>query len=98
MVSGVSYISLIRGKPLVELAYTPLKSKGCCYEPDSEADIEFKIKKALKDGYTTEQEKAFIRHVAQVNKYYYFDDLGSRAIRYGGSIEEISTILNTMIN
>ncbi len=98
MVSGVSYISLIRGKPLVELAYTPLKSKGCCYEPDSEADIEFKIKKALKDGYTTEQEKAFIRHVAQVNKYYYFDDLGSRAIRYGRSIEEISTILNTMIN
>ena len=32
------------------------------------------------------------------NKYYYFDDLGSRAIRYGRSIEEISTILNTMIN
>lgn len=97
MISGVSYISLIRGKPLVVLAHTPLKNKGCCYEPETKDDIEIQIKEAIRNGYTNEQEAAFIKHVAQVNKYYYFDDLGARPIRYGRSIEEVSDILNTMV-
>lgn len=97
MISGVSYIALTRDKPLVQLGYTPLKGKGCCYEPVDVDDIEAKIKEALRYGYTPEQKSAFVKHVAQVNKYYYFDDLAARPIRYGRTIEEASALLDTMI-
>lgn len=97
MVSGVSYISLIREKPIVALAYTPLKGKGCCYEPKSKRDIEVQIKMAIKYGISDNQKKLFIKHIAQVNKYYYFDDLGNRPLRYGRPIEEISNFLNVII-
>lgn len=86
LVSGVSYISLIREKPLVELAYTTLKGKGCCYEVESVDDVANKIMQALKEGFTPSQKEAFERHVAQANKYYYYDDLGIRKIRFGRSI------------
>lgn len=97
MISGVAYIALTRDKPLVQLGHTPLKGKGCCYEPVDVDDIEAKIKEALRYGYTPEQKSAFVKHVAQVNKYYYFDDLAARPIRYGRPIEEASALLDTMI-
>lgn len=97
MISGVSHIALTCDKPLVQLGYTPLKGKGCCYEPVDVDDIEAKIKEALRYGYTPEQKSAFVKHVAQVNKYYYFDDLAARPIRYGRTIEEASALLDTMI-
>ena len=97
LVSGVSYITLTRRKPLVELAYTPLKGKGCCYEPKNISDIEASIKDAIKNGYTNEQETAFVRHIAQVSEYYYFDDLSIRPIRYGRSIEEAGALLDKLI-
>lgn len=97
MISGVSYITLTRRKPLVELAYTPLKGKGCCYEPKNISDIEASIKDAIKNGYTNEQETAFVRHIAQVSEYYYFDDLSIRPIRYGRSIEEAGALLDKLI-
>lgn len=97
MVSGVSYIALIHEKPLVELAYTPLKRKGCCYEAFAIKDIEKKVVEAIRNGYTNEQRRAFIRHVAQANKYYYFDDLSIRPIRYGKTIEEAVLYINSVI-
>ena len=97
MISGVSHIALTCDKPLVQLGHTPLKGKGCCYEPVDVGDIEAKIKEALRYGYTPEQKSAFVKHVAQVNKYYYFDDLAARPIRYGRSIGEASALLDTII-
>ncbi len=98
MISGVSYIALTRGKPLVSLGATPLWGKGCCYEPSSIDDVETQIKQALQYGYTKEQEQAFIKHVAQVSKYYYFDDLTARPIRYGRSVQEACDLLTELIN
>lgn len=97
LISGVSYIALMRGKPLVELTYTPLKGKECCYEVSSENDIEPMIKEALKNGFTTRQSEAFIKHVAQINKYYFFDDMSARPIRYGRSISDAVTLLQNTI-
>lgn len=97
MISGVAYTTLTRGKPLVELAYTPLKGKGCCYEPKNISDIEASIKDAIKNGYTNEQKKSFVKHIAQVCKYYFFDDLNIRPIRYGRSIEEAGALLDKLI-
>ena len=97
MVSGVSYISLTRGKPLVELAYTTLKEKGCCYEVNSITDITNKISQAIKEGFTSNQKQAFERHIAQINKYYYYDDLGIKKIRFGKSIDCAVSFLEEQI-
>lgn len=93
MISGVSYIALTRGKALVELAYTPLRGKGCCYEAFEQNSIETAIQDAIKHGFTQQQRQAFIKHIAQVNKYYFFDNLGVRPIRYGRPLEEATHFL-----
>ena len=97
MISGVAYIALTHGKPLVELTYTPLRGKGCCYEAESIDQVEFTIKEALECGFSEEQRNLFKRHIAQINKYYYFDDACVRAVRYGRSIEEAVAFLENMI-
>ncbi len=97
MISGVAYIALTRGKVLVELAYTPLRGKGCCYEADSINSIEPKIKEALKHGFSKTQKDSFKRHIAQINKYYFFDDLSVRSVRYGRPIEEAVAYIENMI-
>lgn len=87
ILSQVAYISLIREKPVVLLGYMQLKKKGCAYEAYKIHEIEKKIKRALKKGYTTKQKYYFKRHVSQLLKYYLFDDMTIRAVRYGICIE-----------
>lgn len=97
MISGVTYIALTRGKPIVELAHTPLKGKGCCYEVNLIEEIESIITKSIKDGLTEDQKRMFIYHIAQVCKNYYFDDLSVRTIRYGRSINEAVNLIEEYI-
>lgn len=98
MVSSVSYISLIRGKPVVSLAYTTLREKGCCYEVNKIDEIEKVIDVAINHGMTEEQHNNFIKHVAQINKYYYYDDLSVRPIRYGRQMEQLVSDITNKIN
>lgn len=70
IVSTVSYIALIRNKPVLMLGYTQLKSKGCTYESFEEKHIEEQIKSALSEGYSEEKRKHFLKHVVQMGKYY----------------------------
>lgn len=92
ILSQTNYNALIRYKPVVMLGYSQAKGKGITYEAFSEEIIEETIQEAIKKGFTEEQKKAFLVHIAQVLKYYLFDDLMERGIRYGrkvpGSIEE----------
>lgn len=97
MITGVSHIALTRNKPVVQLGNTPLKHKGCCYEVLRAEDIESEIKKAIQNGYTATQKCAFVKYVAQANRYYYFDDLTARPIRYGRSMEEANALLNDIL-
>ncbi len=86
ILSQTNYISLVRHKPVVMLGYSQAKGKGCTYEAFEKDIIENVIRKALKNGFTEEQEKAFLIHIAQVLKYYLYDDLQEREIRFGRKV------------
>ncbi|WP_101876301.1 hypothetical protein [Lachnoclostridium edouardi] len=87
ILSQTGYISTIRKKPTLMLGYTQLRGKNCTYEAFIKEDIESQIKQALVLGFTEKQELAFKTHIAQMVKYYLFDDLLSRELHYGKSID-----------
>lgn len=83
ILSQTNYVSLIRYKPVVMLGYNQTVGKGCTYEAFELQKIESAIKEALENGFTKTQQKAFLLHIAQVLKYYLYDDLIARELRFG---------------
>ena len=83
------YTALVQDKPLVMLGYTALRGRGCVYEAYTRSEVEGAIKKALAEGMTEEMKQKFILHIAQMNKYYLYDDNQPRELRYGRKIEEL---------
>lgn len=99
ILSQVGYVSTIQKKPTIMLGYMQLKGKGCTYEAFDKKSIEGVIKLALKEGFKKEQEKAFIKHIAQLNKYYLFNDFCvERELYYGRSIEECTQFFIECLN
>lgn len=88
ILSQVSYLSLIREKPLVILGFTQLKNKECCYESYSLNTVEDSIKLAIKNGYTSKQKIMFEEHCSRLIKSYIYDDLLDKEIKYDMSINE----------
>lgn len=70
ILSQSAYLSLINNKPVVMLGYNQLKNKECIYEAYSKDNIEIMIKQAIQNGYTNKQNQYFIKHIAQLIKYY----------------------------
>ncbi|MCL2360840.1 MAG: hypothetical protein FWC73_03375 [Defluviitaleaceae bacterium] len=95
--TSVTYTALIRGKPTLTLGYNQLKGKGCAYEAFSMDAIEPTIKEALSQGYTDLQQKAFVKHVAQLNKYYLFDNLTERPLPSGQGLKDAISLLENAI-
>jgi hypothetical protein len=89
ILSQAAYVALIRNKPAVMLGYTQLRGKNCTYEAFSQSRVSKVIQKALKQGFTKKQKKNFQRHAAQLLKYYLYDDLVERDLRFGRRVEEI---------
>lgn len=83
ILSQSAYIALIREKPVVMLGYTQLKGKGCTYEAFRRSMVEKKIKNAMKYGYTKKQKDLFVRHTAQLLKYYLYDDGVEKKLKIG---------------
>lgn len=83
ILSQVSYISLIRGKPTLMLGYTQLRGKECTYEAFEKDIIEQKIIDALKNGFTEEMKSMFVKHVTQMLNTVLFDDGTSKSEVYG---------------
>ena len=83
ILSQTNYVALIRHKPVVMLGYNQTRGKGCTYEAFEKNRIQSAVKEALENGFTKEQEEAFLKHIAQVLKYYLFDDLQERELRFG---------------
>jgi len=83
ILSQTNYVALIRYKPVVMLGYNQTKNKGCTYEAFEQNNIECTIQKALEEGFTQKQQKAFLKHVAQILKYYLYDDGREREVRFG---------------
>ncbi len=74
ILSTASYVALVRKKPVVMLGYTQLKDKGCTYQAFDRDSVESALKAALSGGFTAAQQCAFYQHVAQLRKYYLYDD------------------------
>jgi len=68
IVSQVSYMSLIHGRPCLMLGRNQLSGKGCAYEPQSTDDIEAHVNRAFANGVTAEQKAKWKIHVAQLLK------------------------------
>lgn len=83
LMSQTAYVSLIRERAVVTLGYNQLRGKNCTYEAYTEDSIEKVIADAIEYGYTAEQKQQFVRHGAQLLKYYLYDDLKDRPLRYG---------------
>lgn len=98
--SSVSYTAMIRNKPIVMLGYNQMRGKGCVYEAFDFPNIEKTIKQALLCGVTEQQRNKFIIHVAQLLKYYLYDDLSHgnnlRGKNVFSSIDEI--VYNEMLS
>nr|WP_321454974.1 hypothetical protein [uncultured Cohaesibacter sp.] len=91
VLSQVSYVSLIRKKPLVMLGYNQLRGKGAHYQVEREEQIESAIASALKHGLTAEQQAAWVRHVALLLKYYLYQYEGhSGALSYASAPQKLA--------
>lgn len=93
ILSQTAYVSLIRKKPTLLLGYNQLRGKGCAYEAYEAGDIEPRIKAALERGYTEEQDADFIKHIAQLEKYYLYNDLEPKLHLCGKSTEACAAYL-----
>ena len=89
ILSQSAYIALIREKPVVMLGYNQLKGKECTYEAFAQEEIEGKIQVALVKGRTKQQKRNFKKHVAQLLKYYLYDDMINRKMNFGKPIAAI---------
>lgn len=86
--SSTNYIALIRQKPVLMLGYNQTHGQGCTYEAFDKNLIEDEMEQALEHGFTNEQKENFIQHVARLLKYYLYDDLSERELRYGLQIPQ----------
>lgn len=93
LMSQTAYISSIRKKATVMLGYNQLKDKGVVYQPDDIDDIESCIIEALSVSFNETKEDALRKHIAQLNKYYLFDDNSMRPLRYGQSYEAMTRLI-----
>lgn len=93
ILSQVSYMSLVRERATVMLGYNQLRGSGAVYQAIDQNDIKTQIENAIEYGYTDEKKNAFIEHVARLNKYYLYDDMSTRKVQYGQSMDNLMIML-----
>ena len=84
--SQISYISLIREKPIVMLGKNTLSKKKIAYESSLKIGIEHQIRQAIKYGLTKLQKKNFEYHCAYLLQKCLFDDLTHEDFKYGKAV------------
>jgi hypothetical protein len=70
--SQVSYLALLHDHPGVLLGCNQMSGKGCAYEIENVADVETKIVEACENGTTPVMPERWLRHAAQLLKYYLY--------------------------
>ncbi|MDR2666717.1 MAG: hypothetical protein LBB34_01180, partial [Holosporales bacterium] len=93
ILSQTAYVALIMRKPVVMLGYTQLRYSSSTYNAFEQDDIEDTIKQAVAQGFTSEQQAHFIKHVALLSKYYLVDDLQKKDFSYR-SIDKATDMLS----
>lgn len=89
ILSTVCYISLIRERPTLLLGCTQLRDKGCTYQAFDKNNIEAELRRALAEGFTESQKRAFEKHMIQLIKYCSYYDLQIRNVKYGKELDDI---------
>lgn len=85
--SAVNYKVLLYDTPLVQIGFTTLTGKGCCYEARIKEQIEDNLVRAMEQGMTRQQRENFDRHLSVLLDYYLWDDLSERELRYGQTFD-----------
>lgn len=85
--SAVNYKVLLYGTPLVQIGFTTLTGKGCCYEARIKEQIEDNLKRAMEQGMMRRQRENFDKHLSMLLDYYLWDDLSERELRYGQTFD-----------
>ena len=93
ILSQTSYVALIRKKPVVMLGYNQIRGKGCVYEAYEKNNIEKEIEMAILNGLSRKQEQYFYKHVAQLLKYYLYEDFLNENHTYGKALENLKRVL-----
>lgn len=93
LMSQTAYVSCIRKKPVVMLGYNQIRGKECVYEAYTFDQIAPVIAQAIEEGFTQKHQEAFRKHIAQMCKYYLYDDHADREIRYGQDIDKVISYL-----
>lgn len=88
ILSSTNYIAMIREKPVVMLGYNWTRENGCTYEAYGREEVEMVVRQAIEEGYTQKQKEAFLFHVSRCLKYYVYDDMKPRELRYGKRMPE----------
>lgn len=81
--SAVNYKVLLYDTPLVQIGFTTLTGKECCYEAKTKEQIEDNLVRAIEQGVTRRQRENFDRHLSMLLNHYLWDDLSEREVRYG---------------
>lgn len=92
VLSQISYITLIRGKPLVMLGYNQLKGKNLAFEVYDIENIETVIKNTIERPQNNDINNLFIEHIARLQKYYLINMNDLHSSKYG-----ISSLTNLLI-
>jgi hypothetical protein len=72
IVSQVSYLALIHGRPCVMLGRNQLRNKGCTYQVGRRDELSPTLQHALRDGFYPKAQERWLKHIAQICKYYLF--------------------------
>jgi hypothetical protein len=72
ILSSISYLSRLHGRPTVMLGRHQVSDKGCVYEVKGKNSAEEVINAAIKNGYSRDMEKAWQIHITQLLKYYLY--------------------------
>jgi ADP-heptose:LPS heptosyltransferase len=90
ILSTVSYLALIRKKPVVMLGYTQLRYANATYNAFHLDEVERGIQAALRQGYTADQIQGFTAHAARLAKYYLYDGKSDIAVPYSKDVSELA--------
>ncbi len=72
IVSQVAYLAMIHQRPCVMLGRNQLRNKGCTNQPGKREEVGQKISDALRDGFHGQARERWLKHIAQLCKYYLF--------------------------
>lgn len=72
ILSSISYLSRLHGRPTIMLGRNQISGKGCVHEVTDRNNVEKVITTTLENGYSPGMEDAWQTHIAQLLKYYLY--------------------------